>query len=428
MHAGEVRARWAWTEPGVWTARMLTALEEGVKGGVWYSLIDKVYAPRTLRAAWTHVRANEGAAGVDHVTVAMYERKLDTHLAQVSAQLRGGTYRPQPVRRTWIDKPGSREPRPLGIPTVRDRVVQTALRLVLEPIFERHFAAQSYGFRPGRGCKDALRRVDALLTAGYTWVVDADLRRYFDSIPHQPLLARVQTRVADGRVLTLLEQFLTQGVLDGLAAWTPEAGTPQGAVVSPLLANIYLDPLDHAMAAAGFEMVRYADDLVVLCRTQADAEQALARLAAWTQTAGLTLHPQKTRLVDATQAGGFDFLGYHFERRYRWPRPKSVARFKATVRAKTRRTHGDSLTVVIADVNRTARGWFEYFKHSHWTTFAPLDCWIRMRLRSLLRKRAGRRGRGRGRDHQRWPNAYFAAHELFCLATAHRLARQSARR
>jgi RNA-directed DNA polymerase len=425
-HVGEVRARWAWTEPRVWTDRMLTALEAGVKGGMWFSLIDKVYARRTLEVAFAQVKANDGAAGVDHVTIAMYERDLDTQLAQLERHLRAGTYRPQAVRRAWIDKPGSREQRPLGIPTVRDRVVQTALRLVLEPIFERDFAAQSYGFRPGRGCKDALRRVQHLLDAGYTWVVDADLRRYFDSIPHHPLMARVQRRVADGRVLALLEQFLTQGVMDGLARWTPEAGTPQGAVVSPLLANIYLDPLDHAMAAAGFEMVRYADDLVVLCRTQADAERALAHVSAWTQAAGLMLHPEKTRVVDATQAGGFDFLGYHFERGYRWPRTKSAAKLKATLRAQTRRTRGVSLAVIIEDVNRTVRGWFEYFKHSHRTTFPPLDGWLRMRLRSVLRKRAHRRGRGRGRDHLRWPNAFFTAHELFCLTTAHGAARQSA--
>jgi len=407
---------------------MLAALEEGVKGDVWYSLIDKVSAPRTLRAAWQYVKANDGAAGVDHVTVAMYERDLENNLAQVAQQLREGTYRPQPVRRTWIDKPGSREKRPLGIPTVRDRIVQTALRLVLEPIFERRFADQSYGFRPGRGCKDALHHVETLLRAGYTWIVDADLRSYFDSIPHEPLLGRVRTQVADGRVLALLEQFLTQGVMDGLEAWTPEEGTPQGAVVSPLLANIYLDPLDHDMADAGYEMVRYADDFVVLCRTDMEAQQALARITAWTWAAGLTVHPQKTRLVDATDSGGFDFLGYHFERGTRWPRAKSLAKLKDRVRAITRRTNGESLAVIIADLNRTLRGWFEYFKHSYRLTFSQLDGWIRMRLRSILRRRAGRRGRGRGSDHQRWTNAYFSERGLFSLTTAYELACQSVRR
>ena len=254
--AGDGRARWTWTEPTVWTARMLTALEAGVKGGVWFSLIDKVYAARTLLAAWQRVKANGGAAGVDHVTTTMYEADLDGRLARLATALRDGTYRPQPIRRAWIDKPGSGEKRPLGIPTVRDRIVQTALRLVLEPIFERDFAPHSYGFRPGRGCKDALRRVDALLAAGQTWVVDADLRRYFDTIPHQTLMQRVRLKVADGRVLALLEGFLTQHVMEDLETWTPDEGTPQGAVISPLLANIYLDPLDHVMAAAGVAMVR----------------------------------------------------------------------------------------------------------------------------------------------------------------------------
>lgn len=407
---------------------MLTALEEGVKGGVWFSLIDKVYAERTLRAAWQHVQANGGASGVDHVTVAMYERDLDRHLTTLATQLRDGTYRPQPIRRTWIDKPGSREQRPLGIPTVRDRVVQTAVRLVLEPIFERTFAAQSYGFRPQRGCKDALRRVDALLHAGATWVVDADLRRYFDTIPHAALMARVRDQVADGRVLALLEAFLTQSVLEALSTWTPDEGSPQGAVISPLLANIYLSPLDHALAAAGFEMVRYADDFVILCRTEADAERALTLIGEWTTAAGLTLHPDKTRIVDATQRGGFDFLGFHFERGRHWPRAKSLTKLKETLRAKTPRNRGQSLAIIIDDVNRTTRGWFQYFQHSPRHTFTHLDAWIRMRLRSLLRRRHRRSGRGRGRDHQRWPNAYFAALGLYSLTTAHAAACQSVRR
>jgi RNA-directed DNA polymerase len=404
---------------------MLTALEQGVKGGVWFSLVDKVSARRTLLRAFGDVQANDGAAGVDHVTVAMYAQRLEANLDTLSRHLRDGTYRPQAVRRVYIEKDGGTAKRPLGIPTVQDRIVQTALRYVLEPIFERNFAAHSYGFRPGRGCKDALRRVQALLDAGYTHVVDADLQSYFDSISHERLLARVREKVADGRVLALLEGFLTQPIFEGLRAWTPDGGTPQGAVVSPLLSNLYLDPLDHEVAAAGFEMVRYADDLVILCRTRAEADRALAHLTRWTTAAGLRLHPTKTRVVDATVHGGFDFLGYHFERGYRWPREKSLRKLKSRLRRKTRRTHGHSLSVIIADVNRTLTGWFQYFQHSHWTTFAPLDKWVRMRLRSILRKRRGRRGRGGGADHQRWPNAFFAAHGLFSLTTAHALARRS---
>jgi RNA-directed DNA polymerase len=426
--AGEDRARWAWTEPTVWTEKMLTALEEGVKGGVWFSLIDKVYRPSTLEAAFRKVKANRGAAGVDRQTIESYEARLEENLSEVSLALRENRYQPQAIRRVWIPKPGSAEKRPLGIPTVRDRVVQTALRAVLEPIFERDFAEHSYGFRPNRGCKDALRQVDNLLKTGDTMVVDADLKGYFDSIPKDRLMERVKAKIADGRVLSLIEAFLNQKVMDDLEVWTPETGTPQGAIISPLLANLYLDPLDHIMADQGFKMIRYADDFVILCRDQAEAEAALSLVRKWTSQEGLILHPEKTKTVDATQPGGFDFLGYHFERGKRWPRKKSLRKLKDAIREKTKRTNGNSLSVIVSGVNRTLIGWFEYFKHSHKSTFRRIDAWIRMRLRSILRKRLGRKGRGRGADHQRWKNSFFAALGLFSLVEAHAVACQSARR
>jgi RNA-directed DNA polymerase len=426
--AGEIRVRWAWVEAEVWTERMLTALEQGVIGGKWFSLMDKVYALPNLRQAFARVKANDGAPGVDHVTVKEFERHLEANLEKLARSLKDGSYRPQAIRREWIDKLGSKEKRPLGIPTVRDRVVQAALRAVLEPIFERDFAAQSYGFRPNRSCKDALRCVDALLKAGYNWVVDADLKSYFDTIPHAGLLDQVQVKVSDGQVLELLEAFLTQKVMETAEGWTPEEGTPQGAVISPLLSNIYLDPLDHLMVGAGFEMVRYADDFVLLCRNEAEARAALEQVQAWTVAAGLRLHPTKTRILDATQPGGFDFLGYHFERGYRWPRAKSLKKFKDTIRAKTRRTQGQSLSAIVTDLNRTLRGWFGYFQNSHRTTFSYLDGWLRMRLRSILRRRQGREGRGRGLDHQRWPNAFFDEQGLFSLVMAHASACQSSSR
>jgi RNA-directed DNA polymerase len=407
---------------------MLKALEEGVKGGKWYSLMDKVATRRALRAAWARVRAARGAAGVDHQTLEMFERDLEGNLERIERSLHEGTYRPQAVRRVWIPKPGSTQQRPLGIPTVRDRVVQTALTMAVEPIFEREFAPHSYGFRPGRGCKDALRRVQELLDRGKTWVVDADLKSYFDTIPHGPLLARVRGKIADGSLLSLIEAYLGQQVMEATGSWTPEEGTPQGAVLSPLLANLYLDPLDWLMAREGFEMVRYADDFVILCGSRQEAEAALERVRAWTAQAGLTLHPDKTRVADATQPGGFDFLGYHFERGYRWPRQKSLKKFKDAIREEARRNNGQSLPRIIQRVNLRVKGWFEYFKHSHPTTFAGLDGWIRMRLRSILRRRQGKRGRGRGSDHQRWPNAFFANLGLFSMAAARKLAIQSARR
>ena len=416
--AGEIRSRWDWVEPTVWTERMLTALEEGVKGGKWFSLVDKVYALSNLRSGFRKVKMNGGAAGVDHQTVEMYERHLDGNLEKLSKLLKEGTYRPQAIRRKWIPKPGSKEKRLLGIPTVRDRVVQAAMLNVLEPIFERDFAERSYGFRQKRGCKDALRRVVELLESGHTWVVDADLKSYFDTIPHDRLIKRVEEKVSDGAVIAILKGYLKQEVMESMKQWQPEQGTPQGAIVSPLLSNIYLDPLDHEMEQHGIEMVRYADDFVILCRSRAEAEAAKGRMREWTESNGLQLHPTKTKIVDATQRGGFDFLGYHFERGMRWPRMKSLGKFKDAIRVKTKRTDGRSLQAIIVDVNRTSKGWFEYFKHSHWTTFGSLDRWIRMRLRSILRKRIGLRGRGRGSDHQRWSIDFFYDQRLFSLVTA----------
>lgn len=417
--AGEIWARWAWVEPAVWTERMLTALEEGVKGGKWFSLIDKVLKPSGLRKAFARVKANRGAAGVDHQTIEMFEQNLEINLEDLSRQLREGRYQPREVRRQWIEKLGSKEKRPLGIPTVRDRVVQASLRQVIEPIFEKEFAQHSYGFRPQRGCKDALRRVEVLLEEGYTEVVDADLKRYFDTLPHGGMMERLEEKVSDGRVLALIEAFLKQGVMEEMKSWTPEEGTPQGAVISPLLSNIYLDPLDHRMADKGFEMVRYADDFVVLCKTEEQARQALAEIECWVEQAGLKLHPEKTRIVDATQAGGFDFLGYHFERGYKWPRDKSIKKFKDRIRGKTKRNNGHSLQQIISDLNPSLKGWFEFFKHSHWTAFRNLDGWVRGRLRSILRRRKKRRGKARGRDHQRWTNAFFVEQGLFSLRAAH---------
>jgi RNA-directed DNA polymerase len=407
---------------------MLTALEAGVKGGKWFSLIDKAYSLGNLRAAFAQVKRNRGASGVDRVTIRMFEAHLEENLERLSVALRDGSYRPQAIRRVWGDKPGSREQRPLGIPTVRDRVVQTALRNVLEPIFELDFAAQSYGFRPERGAKDALRRVAELLKAGYVEIVDADLRSYYDTIPRQPLLEQVGRKVADTKVLDLVKAYLEQEVMDGAQSWSPDRGTPQGAVLSPLLSNIYLDPLDHHMAQLGYEMVRYADDFVILCRSRFDAERALCEVTAWVTSAGLSLHPDKTRIVDATEKGGFDFLGYHFERGYRWPSKKSLRKLKDKIRVKTKRTSGVSLQRTVSDLRPILRGWFEYFKHSHWPALRDLDKWIRMRLRSILRRCQGRRGRALGLDHHRWPNAFFAEQGLFSLFAAYAQIRQSSRR
>ena len=421
---GDIRARWAWVEPSVWTERMLEALEQGVRGGQWFSLIDKVGARRTLEAAWQQVRRNRGAGGIDGVSIERFAASAERILAELESEIKGGRYRPAPVRRRYIPKPGTVQKRSLGVPTVKDRVVQAALRAVLEPIFERKFVATSYGFRPRRSCKDALRRVVELLRQGYVWVVDADIASYFDTIDHGLLMEDVREDVADGRVLALIEAFLKDGVMEDGELREPESGTPQGGVISPLLANIYLHPVDVVLHQAGYESVRYADDVVVLCRSRDEAEKALALLRATMTARRLALHPTKTRIANA-QDEGFDFLGYHFQGGRRWPRKKSVKKLRDAIRSHTRRANGHSLAAIIAWINPILRGWFAYFKHSHRNVFPGIDGWVRMRLRSILRKRAHHRGRGRGSDHQRWPNAFFTAQGLFTMTEAHAAALQS---
>ena len=423
---GEVRARWAWVEPMVWTERMLATLETGIEGGKWFRLIDKVWSPKNLGRSLERVIAKGGSAGVDQQSARQIEVHKDQTIAKLEQELRSTQYQPQAVKRVWIPKPGSKEKRPLGVPTLRDRTVQGALLHVIEPIFERDFAPQSYGFRPGKGCKAALRRVDELLKSGYHWVVDADLKSYFDTIPQEKLMERIREKIADGRVLKLVEGMLGAGVMESAKGWQPtEQGTPQGAVISPLLSNIYLDGLDWQMARNGLEMARYADDFIVLCRSQEQAQQALELVRRWVEENGLSLHPNKTRLVDASQAGGFDFLGYHFERGMKWPRRKSLNKLKDTIRRKSRRTEGRSMRLICEDLNGSLRGWFEYFKHSKDNVFGSIDAYTRGRLRSILRKRLGKKGRGRGNDHQRWPNAYFTTVGLFSLKQAHLVACRS---
>jgi RNA-directed DNA polymerase len=411
-------------ERGVWSEPMLVALERGLKGNKWFSLIDKVWSARTLELAWEKVKSNAGACGVDGITIGRFAKDSPSRLLAVNEQMKRGLYQPKPVKRVWLDKPGSAEKRPLGIPTVTDRVVQAAVRMVIEPIFEHHFAKHSYGFRPGCGCKDALRRVEELLRAGNTHVVDVDIKGYFDTIPHDRLMALVREHVADGRVLGLIEGFLKQGVIEGEDWQEAKEGTPQGGVISPLLANIHLDPLDWLMAGLGFEMVRYADDMVVLCRSDEEAVAALEKLREWMAEAGLTLHPDKTRTVDMGLADShFDFLGYRFKRSrrgrlIRLVRPKSLRKLHESIKPRTRRNNGKSMEAIVADINRTLQGWFAYFKHIQRSQLEEIDQWTRMRLRSILRKRRGGKGRGRGQDHHRWPNRYFTGLGLFCLLDA----------
>ena len=397
--------------PG-WTPAMVTAISRlRERGRKWYSLYDKVYAPEVLRWSWHQVAANRGAAGVDGQSVKAFGAQAELHLAELQRRLAQRRYQPHPVRRHWIAKPGRRKARrPLGIPAVRDRVVLAAAVNVLEPIFEAKFLDCSFGFRPGRSPLQALDRVTQLLAQGFTWVVDADIRGCFDNIPQAPLLAEVAREVADGTLLDLLAAFLKAGVMEGPVFQPTEVGTPQGAVLSPLLCNIYLHRLDEALTAQGFALVRYADDFVVLCRSQAEAEAALQAVRQGLAELGLTLSEEKTRIVHVEEAS-FTFLGYTFYRTYRFPSDRAMRRLRAKLRPVTRRQQPQRLPAVLERVNPILRGWGQYFCHGHCQKrFARLDAWVRMRLRSFLRKR-----KAGGMTHFRWPNAFFAALGLVSL-------------
>lgn len=396
---------------------LTTLLENRVRGGKWHTLYDKVMSRQNLYFSAMKVVGKEGAAGVDHQTVDDFLEQHWPELDRLEQELRDESYRPQAVRRVEIPKPGSNEKRALGIPTVRDRVVQTALVHVLEPIFDHTFHLRSFGFRRGRGCHDALRCVEQLLVDGYVYVVDADLKGYFDTIPKDRLLELVRQKVSDRAVLRLIEKYLEQEIMSELQRWTPESGVPQGAVLSPMLSNVYLNPLDHLMGEKGFQMVRYADDFVILCRSESDAHAALEEVRRWVAEVGLTLHPDKTHIVDSREKS-FDFLGYSFRGRFRFPRAKSHRKVLDRIRELTPRTSGDSLERTISRLNRSLRGWFNYFRHCFWNIFDDYDRFIRRRLRRLLLKRH-RRNPERLPRNQRWPNAYFSERGLFNLRAAH---------
>lgn len=411
----------AYAEPAVWTEAMLKALENGVKGGKWFTLIDKVYREKTLGIAFAKVYKNQGASGLDRVRVEDFKRNCETELRKLSAELTAGKYQPQAIRRVFIPKPGSSEQRPLGIPTVRDRVVQEALRIVIEPIFEKCFLDCSYGFRPNRGAKDALRNVDQLLADGYNWVVDADIRKFFDTIDHEILVKLIEEKIADQRIIKLIWQFLKQPISEDGKLIKNELGTPQGGVISPLLANIYLHQLDLKLVGVDFKIVRYADDLVVLTKTPEEAETARQLVETITTELKLELHQEKTKIVNMEiPESSFEFLGYRFYRSKKGKicklvREKSQIKLREKIRQLTKRHNGNSMQCNIDRINPILKGWFEYFKQAHFNSLANIDKWIRGRLRSILRSRIKRKGRANGLDHQRWPNSYFDQLKLFNL-------------
>ena len=401
-----------------------TLLEDKVRGGKWHTLIDKVYGELNLYLAARKVAGKQGAAGVDGQTCEEFEEHLIVETRRLSEQLKGQTYRPKAVRRVQIPKPGRpNETRPLAPysqeqgPTVRDRVVQRAVLNVIEPILDHQFHERSFGFRHGRGAHDALRIVEQKIQEGYVYVVDADLKGYFDSIPKDRLLKLIKEHISDSRMLKLIKMFLDQSILEELREWTPTAGVPQGAVLSPVLSNLYLNPLDYEMAEQGFEMVRYADDFVVLCRSEFEAEVALLMITEWVEQAGLTLHPTKTKIVDS-RTESFAFLGYSFRGDKIYPRRESLAKMKSRIKELTPRKRSGSLSSIVTELNRVLIGWFGYFRHSRWTIFKDLDAKIRSRLRRLLIKRH-RKNPKRLPRQKRWPNAYFAKVGLWSLREAH---------
>ena len=424
----------AWMEASVWTPRMVEALKIGVKGGKWYSVNDKICKRENLKASYERTKRNKGTYGVDNISIKFFGEQLQENLDRLHQELKCGTYRPQKLRRIYIPKPGSTEKRPISIPTVRDRVVQGAVKNVLEPIFERTFADTSFGFRPNRNAKQALKRVEKLLNDGHQWVVDCDIRSYFDTIPHDKLMGRVKEQIADARVLQMIEQMLNQGIMETHKAWTPTQGTPQGGVISPLLANIYLNELDHLLIQKGVHPTRYADDLVVLCDNESQAKEALEYVNSWMSENGLTLHTEKTKVIDMSQPGAaVDFLGYTFKRTakgrlIRFPRQKSVKRFRESIKALTKRTSGKSLTETIKHTNRIARGWYNYFSESISNTFDEADGFVRRRLRAMLLKRRKTPRFGTSEAHRLWPNPFFAESGLFSMTAAHLSASNPARR
>lgn len=415
--------RWGWVEASIWTKAMLAALDNGVKGGKWYSLIDKVYKPQTLKQAWLAVKKNRGASGIDKMSINKYETHVERYLQELHEDLKNKTYKAKDIRRTYIPK-GDGKLRPLGIPVVQDRIAQAAVKMVLEPIFEREFTPTSYGFRPGIGAKDALREVDKLIEDGYIWIVDADIQSYFDTIPHDRLINKLERVISDQKIIDLLGKWLSQKIVDECKEWKPTEGSPQGAVISPLLANIYLHDLDVKMIQAGYRMIRYADDFVILTKSSEEANQALKLVQEWMNENRLKLHPEKTKVGNCLIPGqGFEFLGYRFEGGKKWIRQRSILKFRDAIRAKTSRVRSGSIQDICKDLNKTLKGWWNYFKHVNQWSLGTFDGFVRRRVRAILSVRHKRRKFGMDlNSHLTWPNAYFAQQGLFCMEQAQRLA------
>lgn len=347
-----------------------------------HSLIDKIYKRLNLYIAWEKVKANKGAGGVDKVSLQEFERNLHYNLEEIHRLLYEDEYQPQALRRVWIPKPNG-DKRPLGIPTVRDRIVQQAMLNRMEKIFELKFCDSSFGFRPRRDCHQAIRKIEEYLRNGCQWVVEVDIEKFFDTIDHELLIDLVNEEISDGRVLRLIRGFLKSGVMEEMEVEFQSRGTPQGGVISPLLANIYLHPLDEQMSQEGFRVVRYADDIVVLCRSKQEAEHALAKVKEILEgKLRLKLNPEKTKITHTSS--NFNFLGYVFRAGYKYPCFKSQEVFKDKIRLATRRQQPKTMSQVIEEVNPIIRGWGNYFAYGNcYRIYATLDKWIRKRIRAF---------------------------------------------
>lgn len=410
--------KWKWVEQTIWTKKMLMALDNGVKGNKWFSLIDKIYNAKTLEKAWINVMKNKGAAGVDHITIKKFTKNKDKYLKEIIEDLRKGEYKPSSIRRVNIPKDDGKI-RPLGIPTVKDRIVQCAIKMAIEPIWEKEFSQSSYGFRPERNAHGAIKEVSQYLNEGYTWVIDADIKSYFDNISHRRLMQKVEEKITDGRVLNIIEKFLKAEIMEDMKEWVPTKGTPQGGVLSPLLANIYLHPLDTLISLQECKIIRYADDFIVLCKSEEKAKQVKEIIQKWMKENELELHPDKTKICDYKSKEIFEFLGYRFERGYKFVRKQSVTKLRDKIREYTKRTCGKNINEIIQEINRVLTGWFNYFKFAQGKVYINLDAFIRRRLRAIIRKQKKSPGMGKTlKDHKLWPNEFFANLGLFSLKEA----------
>jgi RNA-directed DNA polymerase len=413
-----------WSHHPAWTESMRAALKTRQEsGGKWFSLIDRMWELRLLQGAWERLNRRvtgekrRRGAGVDGVTVEGFAKRAGEEIPRLAGELRAGRYRPRAARRHYIPKPGTTKKRPLGLPCVRDKVVQEALRSLIEPIFEVEFLEGSHGFRPKRSTDTACQRLEEHLKAGKVWVVDADITGFFDNIDHEKELEQVNRRIADGRVLGLIRAFLEAGVMEEMKVRYSTTGTPQGGVISPLLANIFLHAMDEELEARGISWVRYADDFLLLCETRAEAEAALEAVREILARLGLTLAPEKTRIRHLDE--GFDFVGWHYQGHQRWPRSKSVKGLRLKLREKTRRLRPGSMELICGELTPILRGWYVFFRDGNsGGTFGPLTGWVRRRLRSILHRRHKGNGIGSRDLNRKWPNGCFAAWGLFDPAAA----------